>query len=193
MLREVATAPGYVVRPEQEWVDGRWCHVLSHPTGGDRLWLDVDRGCALLAREVDDPKNGALMQRYELRAHRETERGIWLPGLVRTIQYDTTATRDEARKRVVRDGEITFVETEVNKVDDQTFEYQPPPGALQLNPGKEPTQASPGGLDHLDNLASWIRRHSAPPSPEPKTWLGYFGIAPAILLILVCEMRRRWL
>jgi hypothetical protein len=77
--------------------------VLEYP-GYDRLWIDTERGCALLARETHSSRNGALVQRIELSGHREVAPGIWLPSSIRNIQYDYNAVSEEGRRRRVIDA-----------------------------------------------------------------------------------------
>src|SRR5665213_4288683 len=85
VLREIAECDTHsVVRPNLEDVDGRWCHVLEDPDV-DSLWLDVERECALVARETRDPENRALVQRIELRRHVEVSPQIWMPTSIRNI------------------------------------------------------------------------------------------------------------
>ena len=101
MLNEVVASNEYsVVRPLQEEIDKRFCHVLERPAY-DRLWIDVERGCALLARETHAQLNGALVQRIELSGHKEVSPGIWFPTKLRNIQYDYLCPDRSKRSRVV--------------------------------------------------------------------------------------------
>jgi hypothetical protein len=160
-LREVAESSEYHLRPRLEKVGNYWCHVLEHGQG-DRLWIDTERDCALLARESDDLNNGYLMQRYELVGHREITDGVWLPDHIRTIQYDSTAGTAEGRKRKIKDGVITLSEVQVNNVDDQVFEFGPPPGSLRIGQHVRPIQTQPLGTIHLDNIVTWLVRYVPP-------------------------------
>lgn len=175
MLRDVAASEEFnVVRHDQELCNGRWCHVLERP-GLDVLWIDVERGCALLAREACDRKSGALMWRFECSGHREVAPGVWLPTSLRNIQFNYLARTEELRQKRVLDSDSQVLFADVNRVDDKLFEFHPPAGALQVNPtlGKH-VQTRPGGVDHLDQLVAWSKRVLSvrwrQNEPEPPWW-----------------------
>src|SRR5262249_33695398 len=94
-LRELASDQTYsVVRPLQEEVDGHWCHVLERP-GSDRLWIDVARGCCLMAREFCNPQDGCVAIRYDLGEHQEIEPGVWVTKRIGGIIYNAMAVDPE--------------------------------------------------------------------------------------------------
>ncbi|MDR3637795.1 MAG: hypothetical protein P4L84_28575 [Isosphaeraceae bacterium] len=145
------------VRPAQERVGERWCHVLEHP-GCEALWIDVERGCALLARESYHRETGALAWRIECSGHREVVPGVWIPESIRNLHFDYLARTPEARKRRLMDTRVAVVRAEVNSVSDDEFRFVPPPGALRLNgPNDRPIQAVAGGEELLDELVGWSR------------------------------------
>jgi hypothetical protein len=186
MLRELAVSPEYsTVRDRQERIDGRWCHVLEY-AGRDRLWLDAERECALLARETLSRANGALAQRIELWNHRMVAPGIWMPTMIRNIQFDYNAKTEEGRRRKIRYATNTILEIDVNRVNDDLFRFRPPPGALQLDRDRPALQIRPGGLDHLDRLSQWVRRHtSSKQFGSPMRRTGRIPGAAAILAITI--------
>ena len=170
-LREVASDGTYsFVRPLQEKAEGHWCHVLERP-GADRLWIDVSRGCCLLAREFCNPKDGSPTLRYELGEHQEIERGIWIPKRISGIIYNATALNSQERKQRVDDWTLTVLGARVNdRVDENLFQFRPPSGALYVEPGASPKQTESGGLDQLDNLSNWIRQHIRLQPQQGHTW-----------------------
>jgi hypothetical protein len=192
MLTEVAISDKFsIVHPTQQLVNGVWCHVLEWP-GYDTLWLDVNRGCALLARETHSRENGALVQRIELSNHLEVASGIWLPTKLRNIQYDWACPIESARKRVVVDAMHTVLEMSVNSVSDELFQFKPQPGLLLDDGNGLPKQAEPDGLDHLDAIVSWVRRNSIVATADNNSiarrvfWL----CAPSLIVIVVLEFVR---
>jgi hypothetical protein len=195
-LRDVAKSANYsVVRPFQEKVGGHWCHVLDW-LGHDSLWIDVKRGCVLLAREAFIPSNGARVLRYELSEHRECVPGLWLPMKLHNIQFDYCATTQEGRGRKVIDGYLTVESLEVNDVADSLFDFKPSPGALLLSDsrspgGKSPLQTAPGGLDILDRLAGWIRAHMRRDNSIRSTAYSWcVGLGPVLVIVLLEVWRR---
>jgi hypothetical protein len=191
VLREVAASPDYrTVRPRQELVDGRWCHVLERE-GFDRLWIDTEHGCALLARETDYGNPPVLAQRLESSGHREVAPGVWLPARFRNIQYNWRARTEKERKLTLTDGFHRVIEARANDVDDGLFQFRPWPGALDITKPTAPVQTQPGGLDHLDNLASWMQTHKVVPTPATE-FEGYLAGLPALGLIAAFEVWLYW-
>ncbi|MDR1963193.1 MAG: hypothetical protein LBQ50_05400 [Planctomycetaceae bacterium] len=138
ILRDVANDCRYnFVRRQLEKVDGHWCYVLFWENH-DYLWIDMERGGVLLARETCHPETGMLMQRYELNKHREAASGIWIPQKLRNIQYDFAAQTEEGRKRKVIDGFFDVDEIEVNTLTETDFDFTPPSGALLTYDAREP-------------------------------------------------------
>jgi len=197
VLPEVALSADYsIVRTYQETTDGRWCHVLENPAI-DYLWLDAERGCCLLARELYDPATRRLITRLELGGHREVASGIWLPSWIKSIQYDFGARTDQQSTRKVTDSRIDILSIKVNDVADSVFEFHPRPGSLLYradDPNSQPTQTQPGGLEHLDNLVEWTKRYHPPETNAFGGALGYCGClagVPFLAVIVYCEIRRR--
>lgn len=198
MLRDVAASEDYsIVRPRQEEIDGRLCHVLEQQDGLDRLWLDVDRGTCLVARETFDSDTGRQRERIELGGHREVAPGIWLPSWIQNVQYDYAARSEEQSKRRIVDSRITLIKISANDVDDAAFQFRPAPGSLSYDPDDPDSslqQTEPGGLDYLDDLSGWLSRYFPAASTVGGDWLGYAGYLaalPFLLVIAFCERKRR--
>jgi hypothetical protein len=192
VLRDVAKAEEFsVVRPQQELVDGRWCHVLEWP-GKDHLWLDTERGFVLLAREMFVGKWGALGQRFELAGYHEVGSGIWMPTSIQNIRLDCEAPTEEGRRRKLLNARLDVLRADVGPVDDSVFAFRPRPGSLRMT-GPNTIQAQPGGLDQLDYVARWVKTH-APATrfrPRPAMPIGLVAVLVSLLYIVACEVRRR--
>ena len=164
MLKDVARSAAYSsVMPTLESIDGRWCHVLERP-GVDRLWLDADRGCVLMAREYFGP-NGHLMQRFEHSGLIEHAPGVWLPRWVRNVQYDEPVPEIRTPPRL--DSLVTFLEVRINSVPEGVFTYTPQRGAVKIGPSGDTVGCEPGEVEHLDHLAEWVRAYTFNPEPVP--------------------------
>jgi hypothetical protein len=154
---DIARSPDYVVRPTQDLIEGRWCHVLEYP-GRDRLWLDVERDCALLVRETYHPRSHALAQRIEMKGHREIKPGIWVP-----MEFHNTRFRDSDQsedQRKVVDAVVQVLNVRVNDpLPDAIFEFKPRPGSIQIFENRRFEQKVAGGTDRLDEIVGWIRRY----------------------------------
>jgi hypothetical protein len=195
VLREVATSEKHsVVRPLLEQIDGHWCHVLEYP-GRDRLWIDVDRGCALMARESYSEINDALVQRMELSDHTEVAAGIWLPSKLRNIQFDYLAHNVDDRMRIIRNAMHTAYDITVNDVNDAVFEFHPAPGSLKRD-NAELIPIDGSGEEHLRSIVEWIQRNP-PPSLKKNaaSWPAWtvYGLyfVPALLICLAISVFNR--
>jgi len=149
----------YRVNPEQDLIQGRWCHVLEYP-GRDRLWLDCEHGCALLVREAFDRSSGALRSRIEAREHREVIPGIWAPFEFRNTHFDTDKSKP-GRGTLIKtlDSTLKVLEVRLNEqVQDDLFHFEPKPGSLQIFSDKQIKQTVPGGFDYLDGVIDWAQR-----------------------------------
>lgn len=197
VLCEVAQSTDHAhVRPYQEMRGGRSCHVLEMP-GADSLWLDMERGACLMARDIFDVTTGRPIMHIELDRHIEVARGLWLPRRIRSIQYDFGAPTEEQSRRKVTDAVMDVESIGVNDIERSVFDFRPAAGSLSRNadvPDSELAQAEPGGLDYLDELVDWIERHHAPPKPpfdRRYANYGYVAVVPFLLCIAILEVHRR--
>jgi hypothetical protein len=200
MLCEVSACDAYSrVRPKQELCDGRWCHVLERP-GYASLWIDTERGFALVAREDYNRANGALSERIESLGHREIRPGIWMPTRLHKLEYDHGAGTPSDRLRKTSDVSVEIQVVRANDVETSLFEYGPPPGAYRVAP--EPQgQSVPGGQDLIADLARWVNhelwayRDFKPANLTKAKGFdpSYIPIYVAVVLIILCEclLRRR--
>jgi hypothetical protein len=200
MLCELSGCDAYErVRPVQELCDGRWCHVLERP-GYANLWIDTERGFALVAREDYNRANGALIERIESLGHRELQPGIWMPTRLHNVQYDHEASTPSDRLRKKTDASIELQVVRVNDVETALFEHGPPPGAYRVDPGP-PGQSVPGGQDLIADLARWVNnqlRVSGGVAPATRAKVegfdpSYSPLYVAAVLIILWEylLRRR--
>jgi hypothetical protein len=195
-LSAVARSAKYQARPQPEHVGGRWCHVLECP-GRDQLWLDVERGCAVVARQISYPDQDRV-HRVEFSNFREVLPGIWAPFTSRNIHYKRAP--DGALGKVVLDATLTVLRVRLNEqVEDARFEFKPRPGSVGKIGDGPLRQAVPGGEEYLDEMVEWIRRYR--PQTEAPTsrsgWVNWTDIALGALLggVVVTALfwRPRWI
>lgn len=174
------------VRPRLETVSGRACHVLEW-VGRDALWLDAERGCAVLRREKRDA-DGALQFRYELGDHREHAPNLWLPRWI--VREDFAPPSDKAARTV----RMEILSTSVGQLAPAAFEFSAPPGAIQFqreDPDGSLRQVVDGGQELLDGQAQWIGR--VHPRTERRS-LSLLWLACGVALLAVVagvELRTR--
>lgn len=195
-LSAVAKSSAYQARPQLEQVNGRWCHVLEYP-GRDQLWLDVERGCAVVARQISYPAQDRV-HRVEFSNFREMLPGIWAPFTLRNIHYERAP--DGALGKAVHDATLTVLRVRLNEqVEDARFEFKPLPGSVGQIGDRPLRQVVPGGEEYLDDVVAWIRRYS-PGVKMPKSqtgWINWSDLGLGALLggvvVLALFWRPRWI
>ena len=208
VLRDVALSKEthLHLRPDLEKVGGRWCHVLEQ-TNADALWIDVGRAGCLVQRELFDSKTGRRLQRYRLAEQEEFSPQIWIPRVIENTVFE----QHDQEKNAHSDHELTattrILECQVNQVQDSDFDYQIPPGALELNElnvNEPPRQVIPGGLEQFDVMASWINDDristitvdNTGPTPSQGNTISVsavtFPFALVVTLLLTCEIYLRF-
>lgn len=158
-LRLVAEDQRYsLADPPTEDVHGRLCHVICRE-GLDRIWLDLDRNCALVARELYEASTGKCLLRFEVTPQKQIVPGIWLPEQIRQIRFDPDRQVESTRFPLV-DFECKVTNWRVNDLTEEEFLFHERPGEVWLNPPeKVPRQTQPGTEDYLDDVAAWIGRN----------------------------------
>lgn len=193
VLREVAATAEYsLVRPQQELVQERWCHVLEWP-GLDVLWIDVERGFSVLQRELFQPDKGTLDQRIHTGDHRELEPGIWVPGWYTRTVFDHISEQQTGKRTMARRSRTDIIEAELVQYADSHFTFDPPDGYLKLVRGRQPEPVGNGGTQLLDEIAAWsMRTHASPSLQQERPWLERrmaFAAAAIIALALFAMYR----
>lgn len=192
VFAQIARSEDYVVRPFQSFRNGHLCHVLESTSRGDSLWIDMDRGGALVAREIADPAGRRVRQVIEV-----TESGQVLPNVWAPLRFRNTVTDMNSRRKLT-DAEMRVRHISVNQPPPPgMFDLQPRPGSIEGGSGGEFAQAVAGGLDHLDETA---RRAALFNRPGLRTdagstawWLVLISNAVSILVIVgFARLRRRY-
>ncbi|HTU94141.1 MAG TPA: hypothetical protein VMF69_28945 [Gemmataceae bacterium] len=194
-LSAVAKSAAYQARLRLEQVNGRWCHVLECP-GRDQLWLDVERGCAIVVRQISYPEQ-ARVHRVEFSNFREVLPGMWAPFALRNIHYERAP--DGSLGKAVLDANLTVLRVRLNEqVDDARFQFKPLPGSIGKIGDQPLRQAVPGGEEYLDEVVEWIRRYS-PQTDAPTSragWANWSDIALGALfgfaVVTALLWRPRW-
>jgi hypothetical protein len=205
--RKALANTDFVMSPRQEQVDGAWCHVLER-AGADKFWIDPAAGFGVRRREVRlGPAGSNRAVRYESSDFREVEPGIWLPWRMRRFVYDPAADSHghTSRAIAVKDALCIVEQVEVNRVSEQLFHFDPPPGTFVKNLDDQSTRQIPGGRDFLEQVVAQARElprvyagASAPRrTDDSPTWPGYALVAAVALLaaidirIIVLGLRTR--
>lgn len=181
VLREIVNSKAYnFVRPLQEKVRGRWCHVLEEPNL-DAIWIDMQqRGCCILARESYDFQSKQQLQRIDFCDH-EWLNHFWFPKRIEVAAYQG--------KKGWNRSKVEIVEVHVNDVQNGLFEFVPPKGALRYRSDAPPLQAELGGVDHLESLGTWIENQYPTEAKRPSRMrysrIIVIGLLIAIALLLL--------
>lgn len=203
VIPHLVQARKHGVLPAQEFRSGRWCHVLDNP-GRDRIWVDTERRCAIVAREIFDPQTTARIMQIDASQFAAVIPGLWVPRAVHYREFDSHAPTPAGRRRHLLDSNIQLLKVQLNdQVDPALFRPQPlPAGAVVLHEDRSYEQIVPGGLELMDVAAKWLAAQPAPPPDPPGPGLRRLGLAsPAALrdgliiavasLILIALRQRR--
>jgi hypothetical protein len=141
------------LRSRLERVDGAWCHVVERP-GIDVVWLDLDRGATLVAREILDQETRQPVRRFVLMNHQEVEPGIWMPGRILDVRFDEVPADGNSSPSSRRSTAFEILHWQINDVPDEAFVYDIQPGALQIDaPAGTRAQVDSDTVMHLDNVS----------------------------------------
>jgi hypothetical protein len=197
-FQAIARSPGYKVGAVQECINGRWCHILEY-SGHDRLWLDRERGCALVKREILDPATGFVLRRVTATGHFMVASGVWAP---RSFKYELFGppekTARQGASQPYADFRMEVLSVKVNEeVPSNLFVFSPEAGSVEQSGNGRFHQVAPGGSDYLDFLAKWAKDRSVggaaavPIEPTGNEPALEYGLISLCLLCLVISRRRR--
>lgn len=118
----------FVVLPEQEQVDGVWCHVVDC-AGSQKLWVDPQIGFGLRRKEMYKPGRQFLAE-YSYTEFIEPVAGVWLPK--RCMRLTNPFGSGDMKLETA----VSVVEVVVNEqVVDADFDLEVPPGTIVLGKG----------------------------------------------------------
>ena len=188
-MRDVCRSDEYAVTGGREKVGPDDCFVVEHKNGSDRIWIGFRDRVPIVARRMHlDPKTSAPVVVYEFEDIRVIG-GLPIPHVIRA-KFSASKKGDSVRQRET----VYRVEhARINDVEPSLFEITPVPGELhfQFNSGIGPRQTTPGGLEHLTELANWTRRMGLELQPKPTGLPWKKVLAFALIAFVVGDGLRR--
>lgn len=173
----------YKMRPDMELVDGVPCWVLERGTT-DTIWLDPQRGLAILKREFGR-QDGTLLQRITAHDFDEVAPGLWLAHCYTNVVFDPHTSSGDAP---LVDSVLRVREVIVNaQLPEALFRFEPAAGALEIHEDHSFTQVVPGGEDYREQVVEWMRtltEASAVRPDGPARATG--GLAAALEWLIIC-------
>ena len=156
-LKGTSYEPG--VLPEQEAVDGAWCHVVEFP-GDRKLWVDTELGCALRKLETytigaEEPHTYMLAESKDFF---EAQPGLWVPrDYVRRVSAYIPGQPHEFHLQL----NIKLREISINCVTEDDFKVAIPAGVdiVDCETGTMEFLAKP--VDDVINDLAAASRHRA--------------------------------
>ena len=144
-VKKVLSEEACRVRPFQEVVEGRRCHIVEVPYL-DALWIDAAAGIVVRReRRAGVPPRPCIT--YEMKDFREVAPGIVLPFVAKRVLHF-----EESRQTLHE-----VLRYEVNNVLDSQFTFCPGPGTLVSDRDTDTVQQIPGGLDFLGIIRERVR------------------------------------
>ena len=153
-LHKVLAHPDAVLKETLDVVRERPCVVVSVHEGHTQLWLDTERGGALVRRHVT--LDNGLYAVYENSDFHEVAPGSWLPWrMERTLHRgDRPGDLSGGEPTILSQSIREVTKMEVNNVADHLFKMQPPPGTIVVDKDHDTVEFIPGGLELLDEFAA---------------------------------------
>jgi hypothetical protein len=192
-LAKVACSSAYQARSRLEQL-GEWrCQVLECP-GRDCLWLDIERGCTLVARQISYPVQ-ARVHRIEFSSFREMLPDFWAPYTIRNIHYHRSS--DGTLGELIFESTLIIKRIRLNEdVEDARFVFQVRPGSVARIEDGPPRQTATGGEEYLDEVAEWVSRFSPQSTSRNSStsWFKWSDVAVGAFLggILIWALARRY-
>jgi hypothetical protein len=187
----------YRLRPQQEAVGSRLCHVLE-VKDTDVIWVDCERPRCVLRRDIYNPATRSVSSRFEMTDYRDAGDGIWLPGRLRNQQFDSNAHTPSLRARVVIDSTILIHDIKVNgAVDPGTFRLNLEPGTVRRVNAHGEERFEPvrdGQAEHFQSILAWSRKNTRWPEasaarPAARVWV-FAAVGMAVGGLAVALSRR---
>ena len=161
-------------------IGGRHCHMLLL-NGGDRIYVDMARGAAVVARDLAEKPGGDPVLRLEVVAQRRSADGDWIPTDFRLFRI----APPERGERVKLPLQGRLLEVAFNPGSSKVLPSAVDvPGAIRIsNDGYE--QVVPDGHGHADATAALI---SAGIRRRSSKWPIVTDLLPAWPLILAAVL-----
>jgi hypothetical protein len=120
----------YRLRSSREMIGTSNCLVLENP-GRDKIWLDPDRGHALVQRIWNWEKDGTPMMCYRNSDFKEVAAGLWLPRIAQRDAYTHPSSRHAGKVQFTTTAEVTSFA--INNVQDSLFQFHPAVGSMAVD------------------------------------------------------------
>ena len=131
-----ASRPAYRVLPQQEQVDGAWCHVvvLEQPLR-DKIWVDPQMGCAIRKREqFENVKGQTVIQgRHHHSNFVKTDANIWVPRQFTCEYFANASDPPEYWGKKYLEMTISVHRVSINHVTDDVFDPPILPGTIVVD------------------------------------------------------------
>lgn len=184
---------GYRCETESEFVRGVGCVKAVSPTGIDRIWYAEDRKFCVMRRDRCDPQTGRTLSRIQTENVEEVAPGLWMPTKFVSLQFDVSSVDSEPV--VVSRSEHTIHDWKLNdEVPADLFEARLLPGSIRSTASSF-EQELPGGLDHLDDVAWFVKENGGNRAQGAKNgvwWPLTLGIASGIAVGVFVSVSRKW-
>jgi hypothetical protein len=174
MILVVAEAVGsdqYEVTSERRVIDQERCRLIRSRSNMDRIWVSEGKDMCVIRRQWYIDKSKTTMG--ELTANHVTEvaPGLWIPVEVEIAYYPSNG-RGETQE-AIRRTRTRIIRCEVDeRVPLQALDLTFQPGTIERTSAGRIKQLSPGGTEHLLEIAKFYRdRVGLPQRPQARNTL----------------------
>lgn len=187
-LIDIAGSDQFIISPDLEKIGIHNCVVMKHRSGTDVLWLDAERGYAIVKREIRSERFGSTIARFRADGFREECPGLWIPSRFEHRYFKYNSPIEEERSFTIKYARALITHIAVNSIDKSVFEFHRQPGSLHYlanDLSASPVEAIRGSQSHLGNLAGWINRTSR--SKKERGWENTFIFIASMVAGLIGE------
>jgi hypothetical protein len=148
----------YRVLTDQEYVNGCWCHVLDLPYK-DKIWVDVERGCAMVRRETYSGSKTDVIKLIALSASSlmHVKDGLWAPMKATVDFYPGMKALPEKRNEPYLRYDVDVNQILINESTEQDIRLDIPTGTIVNDRNQKSYQLDGTNVQLLEHYAQLSR------------------------------------
>lgn len=162
VVEEAVRSNNYEATSERTLVNGQWCRLTRSKSNLDRIWIAEDKELCVVRREWYTNARKTIMGELSAKEVREMAPGLWLPVLIEMKYYGNNGRNE--KQELIGHTETRIVRCEIDEnVPAETLEVTFRPGTIDITSADKVRQLSPGGTEHLLEVADFFRDHMGLP------------------------------
>jgi hypothetical protein len=166
VVAEAAGSDQYEVTSERQLIDQQWCKIIRSKNNMDTIWISEQRDMCVMRRQWYIDTSKTTMGELTVNHVTEVAPGLWIPSEVEIAYYRSNShgeTQEAIRRTLTR-----ILRCDVDEhVPLQTLDLTFQPGTIEKTSSGGIKQLSPGGTEHLLEIAKFYHdRIGLPERPK---------------------------